>query len=420
MATVAVVARPKSDGRKPLPLYLRISHQGKTSYLSLGIRIARKHWNKETRQIRKTHRDHAVLNKYIADNVAQATGIINTLIAEGRAMTPTAVITRMEKPDKMKATPPGDFFSFCDELLEQYKSRGHIATWKAYKTAVTKLRTWHKDKTDSSVLAFKEMKPRLIRDFQTYLINVKGNRVNTVTKNLSCIRTMVIRAVKEKHLRYEDNPFHAITLHNEPTTREKASTDEIRKLRNLVLKKDSLIWHVQQWWLFAFYAGGMRISDLCTFRREHLSVSTNADGEQEVRSNYRMKKTRGVHGVLLISEAVQILDYYNWQSKSGGDRIFPILDGYDISSPLKLHNSISTRTTLINKYLKKIQKRAEIDTALTTHLSRHSVAGYLLEQGYDVYTIKEVLGHENVRVTENYLKGFTGNQTDEALRSLKL
>ena len=92
----------------------------------------------------------------------------------------------------------------------------------------------------------------------------------------------------------------------------------------------------------------------------------------------------------------------------------------NLSTPLARHSAISTRNALANKYPKKLQKKASIMTNLTFHLSRHSLAGYLLEQGYDVYTIKEVLGHEAVKITEDYLRGFKGSGPDEAMCSIQL
>ena len=140
----------------------------------------------------------------------------------------------------------------------------------------------------------------------------------------------------------------------------------------------------------------------------------------ELRVFYRMQKTKDLHGVLLVAPARAMLEAAGWSEKKPDDLIFPILKGYDLSTPHKQHNAISSRNVLVNKYLKKIQQRAGAETNLSFHIARHSIAAYLYEQGYDIYTIKEVLGHANVRITEEYLRGFRHSHTDEAMRSLKL
>ncbi len=58
--------------------------------------------------------------------------------------------------------------------------------------------------------------------------------------------------------------------------------------------------------------------------------------------------------------------------------------------------------TNLQQAIKVAAKRARLDRRVTTHTLRHCFATHLLENGYDIRTVQELLGHSDVKTTMIY------------------
>lgn len=137
------------------------------------------------------------------------------------------------------------------------------------------------------------------------------------------------------------------------------------------------------------YATGIRVSELVSLNIEHVNMQL-----EFIQCMGTGQKERLVPFGKLASEA--IVDYLQY----GRDEL---LTERASESALFL-NHLGTRLTRQGfwKTIKKYAKEAGIEEEITPHTLRHSVAAHLLDNGADIRSVQELLGHADISSTLKY------------------
>ncbi len=260
----------------------------------------------------------------------------------------------------------------------QYEKNYSSDTVISYRTDIVEylqyVETYHKD--------YLKMKYDDVKNYLVYL-SQKGNGNATVARKISALRSFYRYLMNEQIV--ISNPFLSISL---PKKARKLPRffqyNELEELFNVpdttkpLGQRDLLI-------LEMLYATGVRVSELVNIKCDDIS-------SREIRILGKGNKER----------IVRFGDY--------ADEILKIYlsDGYKVlnkyNSPYlflnKNYGKLSDRG--VRKILDKIISKTAINKKISPHMIRHSFATHLLNEGCDLLSVQQLLGHESLSATAIY------------------
>ena len=136
--------------------------------------------------------------------------------------------------------------------------------------------------------------------------------------------------------------------------------------------------------LMLIYSAGLRISELCNLK------ITDIDSE---RMQIQVRNSKGIKSRYVILSACSLkgLRKYVFISKP----TVYLFNGKTKGAPLG--------TGSIQQSFRRAMKATKINKDASVHALRHSYASHLLEDGLDIITIKQLLGHSHIETTMRYL-----------------
>ena len=237
---------------------------------------------------------------------------------------------------------------------------------------------------------------KFIRSYLTYMFDKKYEK-KTVSRHISTLRSYYKYLYEEKKIK--KNPMELIS---NPKLDKKLPNflyyDELEILLNIPDKsttlglRDALI-------LELLYSTGIRVSELINIKMKDI----NRSNKKILIMGKGSKERYVLYGDVLSN----LLDIYIYESRSklNKNSEYLILN--------KNGNGITDRG--IRLIISKILKQGSLDFHVSPHTLRHTFATHMLENGADLKSVQELLGHENLSTTQVYT-----HVTNERLRNVYL
>jgi len=230
---------------------------------------------------------------------------------------------------------------------------------------------------------FADVTPEWLHKFRDYLKR-QGLAPNSIATYLDTMKTALNKAVKAQII--AQNPFlFADRVQRKRTQRTYLTVEEIRLLVSTTCNQPE----VRRAFLFACLTG-LRISDVRSLRWKDI----RADGLHIIQ-----RKTGDYTHVPLSDQARELLGTPDNDQRRATVFALPFSDD------------------MFNRYLGKWSKAAGLDKHITSHVARHTFATMLVSEGVDLYAVQHLLGHRDVKVTQQYAK-LVDRRKVEAINSL--
>lgn len=214
-------------------------------------------------------------------------------------------------------------------------------------------------------------------------LDEKKNKSTTVSRKISSLRGFYKYLINNKVI--DSNPFSLVSLPKKERHlprffyyNELEEMFQVSKLNTALGQRDRLL-------LEMLYATGVRVSEL-------VNIKVSDINGEEIRVLGKGNKERIVE---FGDYAESILELY-------------LNEGYKSlnvkkSEYLFLNNRGGKLTTRGVRYiLDNIINKTTIDKKISPHMLRHTFATHLLNEGCDLLTVQELLGHESLTATSIY------------------
>ncbi|MDE3181852.1 MAG: site-specific integrase [Bacteroidota bacterium] len=371
----------EKDGK--MPIYARITVNGKRIELSARNLIEPFHWDKKRGAAKPLNDSYKKLNNFLEQTRSSYFECYREMCLQKLEIT----------TENFKK----EYFGYnCDEytLLKlinyhniDMKELISWGTMKNYHTTQKYLEKFLREKMKREDIPLDKINYKFIVDFEyylkTYIPTDHQKRIgnNGIMKHMERFKKMINMALKNEWM--EKNPFKAYKLKFIKFERGYLTESELKNLeeKNFTIER---LQNVMDLFIFSCYTG---LSYIDAIHLTPSNIVTGIDGERWI--NTQRRKTNISVKVPVLPKASEIIDKYSNDPRCQSDE--------------SLLPRISNQK--LNSYLKEIADLCNIKKNLTFHLARHTFATTItLSNGVPIESVSKMLGHSKISTTQIYAK----------------
>ena len=367
--------KQKKDGS--VPVYCRITIDGKESRFGMKKNIDPKLWNVKEGKATGKSTESSEINALLEKTKAGIHKIYRDIQERENAVSAEKVKNIFLGIDSKQYMLLKAFDEHVEEKFNLIGKRIVKSTYHRYYYLRIRLSEFLTEKYHLSDIPLREINYQFIRDFEMYLLTVRGNKQSTIAQYLINLKKIVELAYKNEWI--FRNPFINYKIEDEKSERGYLTQREVEILMNW--KLDKKLERTRDVFIFCCFTG---LSYIDVFKLTKEQINLSIDGQQWIMG--KREKTDMDYFIPMMEIPKKILEKYKTQIFKNG-KLLPV-----------------KTSIMVNRHLKEISEICGINKHLTFHLSRHTFATLTMSKGVSLESVSKMLGHKNIQTTQIYAK----------------
>ncbi|XMO85923.1 site-specific integrase [Algibacter sp. AS12] len=382
--TFSVLFYPRGndiDKNNNVPIYLRITVNGKRSEFSIKRKVLLTKWNSEAGKVRGTTADVRELNRYM-DAIKVKVYKIQETLSENKQLISSEIIKNIYLGKNIKHKMLLEIFQDHNDKIARLVGKEFASgTIERYKTAKKHVSDYINLEYNLNDIPVKEVNHKFISGFEYYLKTKRKCAHNTAIKYVTNFKKIIRIAFANDWI--SKDPFLHWKGKLKIVDREFLTKDELQSITEKELHTERLD-YVKDIFIFCCFTG-LAYADVKKLSDNDIVIGI--DGDKWIKIKRAKTDTRS--NIPLLPTAIAILKKYRkYPNLLKNDKLLPVLSNQKM-----------------NAYLREIADLCGISKNLTFHLARHTFATTVtLTNGVPIESVSKMLGHKSLRTTQHYAK----------------
>lgn len=371
----------KANAAGLLPIYVRLTIDGKRMEFSTKKFIDSSKWSPEMSKMKGNTENARSLNEYLDLLKSKIFDIQMELIHRNEPLTIEVFKNRLlgiNERERMLIPIFEEHNRKIEELLGLEYAPG---TLERYKTSLKHTKDFLEWKYNISDIEINKIDHPFITEYEFYLRSVRKCANNTAVKYIKNFKKIIKICISNGWL--DKDPFANYKSKIREVERDYLTEEEVQDIYSKVFATERLN-QVKDIFVFSCFTG---LAYIDVKNLTVVNISMGIDGGKWIFTHRQKTETASRIPLLPIPEEL-ILKYANHPQCINEDKLLPILSNQKM-----------------NSYLKEIADVCGIKKELTFHIARHTFATTVtLTNGVPIESVSKMLGHKNLRTTQHYAK----------------